>query len=174
MKKLLALGLSLTMMASLSAVAFAEEIVGPGADNPQSADVQVIVAGKGPTEPDKPGEDENWTVTIPATYQLEWDNVNGDSVDGAYSIKGQLSNLSTVTVTVTPYGEKALTLETSDKAGQLPATVSGDETISITGSDNTAEGTATVGVAAADFDAAFVGTYSAPLTFVVEYTNTVA
>lgn len=175
MKKLLALGISLAMMASLSAVAFAAEIQGPDPDgtNPQSAGVDVVVEGKGPTEPDVPGADENWTVYIPADYTLTWDNEKGSAVTQEYSIKGQLSNLSTVEVAVTPFGEDALTLETEDKAGTILADVTGVEKISITGANNTASADLTVGVAAEDFDTAFVGAYSGQLTFDVTYSNTI-
>lgn len=175
MKKLLALGISLAMMASLSAVAFAAEIQGPDPDSPnsQSAKVDVIVEGKGPDKPNVPGDDENWTVYIPADYTLTWDNEKGSAVIQEYSIKGQLSNLSTVEVAVTPFGEDALTLETEDKAGTIPADVTGVEKISITGANNTASANLTVGVAAEDFDSAFVGKYSAQLTFDVTYSNTI-
>lgn len=174
MKKLLALGLSLAMMASLTAVAFAADnktIVGPDGDdtpNQQSGYTVVKTETKGPVDPN-PGEDESWTVTIPAEIIVPWDNeTDSTSADATYSVSAKLAAQSTVTVTVV---EDVVEMKnTAAEDYKLNATIGGQKEISVTatGSDS---GVVNATITAVQFAAAPVGSYEGILNFNVEYTN---
>lgn len=168
MKKLLALGISLAMMASLSAVAFAAEDT--VLDKGETSGTTVVKTTHDPvTDPDKPTKDETWTVTIPAAMNIAWDNVNGGRAEAIYSVDATLLGKSSVTVTVEPYGSKSLQM-LSKEGKFLPATVKGSQSIKQSGS-GTSMGKVITEVAAEDFNNANVGEYTGNLTFTVEYQN---
>lgn len=162
MKKLLALGLSLAMMASLSAVAFAAEITGPQDPNtPQSADVLVRTK----LDEQNPAKDDTFTVTIPTTPQdIPWgtDPVN---VDLNVKVDGQMIKDSTVTVTAEAVNELA---NGNDK---LPVTMGENLNFVVTGAQLAAPQTSTgFAITAVDWDAApVVGEYSHNFVYTVAY-----
>lgn len=171
MKKLLALGLSLAMMASLSAVAFAAEnptIIDKDSD-PQSADIVVRTTFDDVDNPGEPSENEKWTVTIPADVNVPWNNEADSTVDGiTYSIDAVLLPDSSVTVEVAPFGEDALTLVNGE--AELKATIAGDASKVQTGTGYT-EGTLSATITKEAFNNASVGNYAGTLTFDVTYAN---
>lgn len=180
MKKLLALGISLAMMASLSAVAFAAEgnntITGPAADGkyPQKGSTEVIVKAEVPTDPE-PGDDEQWTVTIPSTIQLTWDNVNGAAVTEHYSIDATLAAQSKVTAKIVDFGSILLKND-SDQSKTLEAKIDGGEGKETQSSiTQTATGVTTgdirASVTAEAFEDAVVGSYTGTVNFEVTYQN---
>lgn len=166
MKKLLALGLSLAMMASLSAVAFAAQPTGniePG--------TPVKTEGEGPLGPDQPGKDETWSITIPAEIVVPWNNeADSTSADAEYSVTGTLSPVSTVTVTV---DDAVVTMSnTADAQYTLDAAIGGDKSISIT-STGSATGKVNATVTAEQFKNSPVGAYEGTLTFTADYSAAV-
>lgn len=169
MKKVLALALALCLMLAMGTVAFAYgETIDKNSD-PQSGSTLVKTDADLPTEPGVPGGDEEWTVTIPAELIVPWDNENdSQSETKQYTLDATLAATSDVTVTVAPYGEKALTMTCGEDS--LLATIGGDESIMVSGND-TATGDVFASITAADFDAAPVGIYEGVLTFTVVYDN---
>ena len=166
MKKLLALGLSLAMMASLSAVAFAEEIVKPAT----TGDTVVKTVADLPDEPDVPGGDETWTVTIPASIDVPWDNENGGTGEGTYTLDATLAAGSKVTVSV---DQTEVTMTTPGSDDTLTAAIGGDTSNFTETSANDPEGTVTATVTAEQFNAVTVGEYTGTLSFTVVYENSV-
>lgn len=171
MKKLLALGISLAMMASLSAVAFAAEdvdndkVLGPGETK---GDTVVKTTYDKPTDPDVPTEDETWTVTIPATMNIAWDNENDSTCTANYSVKATLLPKSSVTVSVDEWGTEINLLSTEGKT--LPATVMGEKDIKQLGSGEMVGHVETT-IKAEDFNKANVGEYTGSINFTVEFQN---
>lgn len=171
MKKLLVLGISLAMMASLSAVAFAAEdvdndkVLGPGETK---GDTVVKTTYDEPTDPDVPTEDETWTVTIPATMDIAWDNENDSTCTANYSVKATLLPKSSVTVTVAEWGQEINLLSTEGKT--LPAKVTGEKDIEQFGSGEMV-GHVDTTITAEDFSNASVGTYRGQINFTVQYEN---
>ena len=103
------------------------------------------------------------TVTIPAELVVPWDNEEDSASETQqYTLDATLAATSDVTVTVAPFGEKALTMTCGDDS--LLATIDGDESIKVSGNDFAS-------ITAADFDAAPVGLYQGELTFTVVYDN---
>lgn len=170
MKKVLALALALCLMLAMGTVAFAANPITK--DTEQTGSVIVKTVGQGPTVPDQPGADENWTVTIPAELVIPWDNVNGGSDADVYTLDAQLAKGSTVTVAVSPFGEKALSMVLKDNVETIPATIDGDASI-VADATEYVEGDIIASIAAADFAAAYVGEYTGTLTFTVTYANLV-
>lgn len=167
MKKLLALGISLAMTASLSAVAFAEEIVKPDT----TGDTVVKTVADLPDQPDVPGDDETWTVTIPASIDIAWNNEADSSAQGTYSLDATLAAGSKVTVSV-DQTEVAMTTAGSDDT--LTAAITGDMSIFTETSANDPSGTVTATITAEQFNAVTVGEYTGTLSFTVVYENSVA
>lgn len=171
MKKLLALGLSLAMMASLSAVAFAVEspdniITGPEEDSGKT----VVRVNGAPTDPE-PGPGESWTVTIPAAIVLEWDEVNGDTGVSTYTVDAKLAAESKVTVTMEEANQYIdLVNEAPDADNAIPASISGTPYIVQQGTGS-ATGDVTAQVTAETFKNAPVGAYSGTINFTVAYDN---
>lgn len=168
MKKVLAVILALCMVCAMGTVAFAATIEGPV--TPATGDTLVKTDAELPTDPNVPGGDEDWTVTIPAELTVPWDNENDSTVADVYTLDATLAAVSTVTVTVAPYGTNALTM--TDKAGaELKASIGGDESIAQTGT-GTVKGDISAMITAAAFNAATVGEYTGTITFTAVYTNT--
>lgn len=169
MKKDLALALALCMMLAMGTVAFAYGETINKDTVPQSGSTLVKTDADLPTEPGVPGGDEEWTVTIPAELVVPWDNEEDSASETQqYTLDATLAATSDVTVTVAPFGEKALTMTCGDDS--LLATIDGDESIKVSGND-TASGDVFASITAADFDAAPVGLYQGELTFTVVYDN---
>lgn len=168
MRKVLAILLVLCMVCTMSVVAFAANPITKDTEQIGSTIVKTI--GQGPTDPDVPGANEDYTVTIPAELIVPWDNVKGGSAQDVYTLVTHLAKGSTVTVTVSPFGEKALAMVLKDGTESIPATISGDASL-VASTTGTMTGDVVASVAAADFDAAYVGEYSANLTFTVVYAN---
>lgn len=160
MKKLLALGLSLAMMASLSAVAFAAS--GPVGTKELTADhnsdttvVKTVVTD----------DAEDWTVTIPAEIDIDW----GDTatVEGDVTITGQIKKGATVTVAL---DTDVSNFKLSNTAGD---TLDCDiEFAGLTATADTILGagvTTTVGATVADWSAAPIDVYQNTLTFTATY-----
>lgn len=173
MKKILAVVLAMCMLFAMSTVAFAANPITK--DTEQTGATIIKTVGQGPTDPDVPGADEDWTVTIPAELAVPWDNVNGGSASDVYTLSAHLSKGSSVTVSVSPFGDKALAMTLKGDTETIPATISGDASISTSQTTTTpVSGDITASIAAADFDAAYVGEYAGNLTFTVVYTNGIA
>lgn len=168
MKKVLAVILALCMVCTMSVVAFAANPITK--DTEQTGSTIVRTVGQGPTDPDIPGANEDYIVTIPAELIVPWDNVNGGSAEGVYTLEAHLAKGSTVTVTVSPFGDKALAMVLKDNTETIPATISGDESL-VADATETLTGDIAASIAAADFDAAYVGEYAGTLTFTVVYEN---
>ena len=176
MKKLLALGLSLAMMASLSAVAFAvDETIADGkgtvtqvGENKNALDVVVKTQ-----KPEIPGSADKFVVTIPADHTFEWGVAGSYTLDA--KVKGQMDPASSVKVEVdTPMGELQLTNDTlGGYVGANLAFKEGTVLGSALGGLNGAEvicGTGSVTVNADSFATAnSVGEYSAPINYLVTY-----
>ena len=115
MKKLLALGLSLAMMASLSAVAFAADENGDHWTDPQNDTmiVKTLTTDEGGTE-----VTGTYTVTIPAKLEFAWGQTDAET--GAISIVGQIPDGDSVTVSAKD--AEQVTLE-NDNGYTLTATV---------------------------------------------------
>lgn len=170
MKKILAAVLALCMLLAMSTVAFAANPITK--DTEQTGATVVKTIGQGPTDPNVPGADEDWTVTIPAELIVPWDNANGGSDSDVYTLAARLAKGSRVEVSVSPFGDQALAMTLKGDTETIPATISGDASIAA-GKTTAAPvtGTITASIAAADFDAAYVGEYAGNLTFTVVYTN---
>lgn len=171
MKKLLALGLSLAMMASLSAVAFAEEeIVGPSED-PMGGEVVVKTI-----KPETPGAADQFVVTIPANHEFQWNTADSYALDA--TVKGQMEENSSVKVSIEETnGDLALTSDTLQ--GSVIATLSFTED-TVLGSElkglNEAVpcGTGAVSVTVESFKTAEqIGEYSTSINYLVEYSTNV-
>lgn len=170
MKKILAVVLALCMLFAMSAVAFAANPITK--DTEQTGATIIKTIGQGPTDPNVPGADEDWTVTIPAELVVPWDNVNGGSDSDVYTLAAHLAKGSKVEVSVSPFGDKALAMTLKDNMETIPATISGDAGIATTMTTvEPVSGTITAAIAAADFNAAYVGEYTGTLTFTAVYTN---
>lgn len=127
MRKVLAILLVLCMVCTMSVVAFAANPITKDTEQIGSTIVKTI--GQGPTDPDVPGANEDYTVTIPAELIVPWDNVKGGSAQDVYTLVTHLAKGSTVTVTVSPFGEKALAMVLKDGTETIPATISGDASL---------------------------------------------
>lgn len=115
MKKVLALALALCMMLAMGTVAFAYGETINKDTVPQSGSMLVKTDADLPTEPGVPGGDEEWTVTIPAELVVPWDNEEDSASETQqYTLDATLAATSDVTVTVAPFGEKALTMTCGD------------------------------------------------------------
>ena len=71
MRKVLAILLVLCMVCTMSVVAFAANPITKDTEQIGSTIVKTI--GQGPTDPDVPGANEDYTVTIPAELIVPWD-----------------------------------------------------------------------------------------------------
>lgn len=165
MKKLLALGLSMAMMASLSAVAFAEETVSKGdlLDNTATRDVVVSTTVDGV-------ENAEWfEVKIPADITFKWKT--NEKQERKVSITGQLFMESTVSVDATI--NKVMKLKT-DENKVLNYTATEDAyDLDMKGGTTSAEESIDFSVTAEQWQAAqAVGTYTDTITFNINYTNT--
>lgn len=165
MKKLLALGLSMAMMASLSAVAFAEETVSKDdlVDNKATRDVVVSTTVEGV-------EDAEWfEVNIPANITFNWKSIDPQS--RKVSITGQLFMESTVSVDATI--NKVMKL-TTDESKVLNYTASKDAyDLDMMGGTTSAEESIDFSVTDGQWQAAkAVGTYMDTITFNISYSNT--
>lgn len=165
MKKLLALGLSMAMMASLSAVAFAEETVSKGdlVDNKATRDVVVSTTVEGV-------EDAEWfEVNIPANITFKWKSP--DTQSRKVSITGQLFMESTVSVDATI--NKVMKL-TTDESKVLNYTATDDAyDLDMMGGTTSAEESIDFSVTDEQWQAAkAVGTYMDTITFNISYSNT--
>ena len=84
MRKVLAILLVLCMVCTMSVVAFAANPITKDTEQIGSTIVKTI--GQGPTDPDVPGANEDYTVTIPAELIVPWDNVKGGSAQDVYTL----------------------------------------------------------------------------------------
>lgn len=178
MKKLLALGLSMAMMASLSAVAFAEEVVNN--DNIGETNEKDVLVNISTTfnEGTKPSDYDTFIVNIPASHQFAWGST--DPYNATASIKGQLATASSVSVTA-DFGDKLMGLEDGDAT--LAYVAKDSEKADASGYDLSATGaeaksgveqTITFSVdASAWADATEIGVYSDTITFNVQYSPAV-
>ncbi len=163
MKKLLALGLSLAMMASLSAVAFALEDPQTINEPKTSDEVKVFTT----FDEEDLDDYENWTVTIPADVEIPWgDDENSYSLEA--SATGIIESTAKLKVSVTPVAQ--LTNEAG--VGSLDVTWGGFESQEITAAE-LADGenlVSTVQVVAGQFEKSGLelGTYSNTTTYTVE------
>lgn len=167
MKKLLALGLSLAMMASLSAVAFAAEPQTITNSDPQPASKDVLVQ----TTLEDAADYESWTVRIPATPQiLEWGqpatvDMTAEVVTGSRLVEGATLKISATSI-------DALLLNGTDDTHTIACTFAGiPETVvtaeeALTGKTIKAE--LTVAADAFTVPNLVVGTYSNTTTYTVE------
>lgn len=169
MKKLLALGLSMAMMASLSAVAFAEETVSKDnlVDNKATRDVVVSTTVEGV-------EDAEWfEVNIPANITFNWKST--DPQTRKVSITGQLFMESTVSVDATINKVMKLTTdEGTDESKVLNYTATKDAyNLDMMGGTTSAEESIDFSVTDDQWQAAkAVGTYMDTITFNISYANT--
>lgn len=171
MKKLLALGLSMAMMASLSAVAFAATDINGPTDDPMEGEVVVKTV-----KPTTPGEDDQFVVTIPANHEFAWNTAGSYTLDA--TVKGQMEEKSSVKVSIEESnGDFALTSETlkGSVVAQLSfteGTVLGSELKGL--NEAVICGKGTVSVTEESFKSAQqIGEYSKSINYVVEYSTNV-
>lgn len=165
MKKLLALGLSLAMMASLTAVAFAEEetqsMTGEGDSNPVLVKTELVKE-----------EYEDWTVTIPADQEVEWgvtDTAELPVIVSGKLIAGNSIGISATEITQLTNGSSVLPVEDWGVPEDLTATA---EELAV--GDVKMTYTATVNESAYDQGGLAVGVYSGQTTFTVTYNDATA
>lgn len=165
MKKLLALGLSMAMMASLSAVAFAEGTVSKDDLEENKATRDVVVS----TTVDGVDDAEWFEVKIPADITFKWKSVDAQS--RKVSITGQLFMESTVSVDATI--NKVMKL-TTDESKVLNYTATEDVyDLDMKGGTTSAEESIDFSVTNDQWEAAkAVGTYTDTITFNISYANT--
>lgn len=170
MKKLLALGLSLAMMASLSAVAFAAETPhtdGKGTyiqvetDGDQTGNTLDLVTKLDDTDP---SVDDTYTVTIPADQSIEWGTSQMPNL--AATISGQMLVDSQVTVE-----SNVLSALTLNDTYQLPVTMTAVSVVADGEDLAAADVTSTTGgITAIDWAAApVVGVYTGQVIYTATY-----
>lgn len=167
MKKLLALGLSLAMMASLTAVAFAAEPQTITNNDPEPREKEVLVQ----TTLEDAADYEAWTVQIPATPQiLDWGteatvDMSAKVVTGSRLVEG-----ATLTISATPI--TALLLDGTDDTHTIACTFDGISDAVVTAGEalagKTINATLTVAEDAFTVPGLVVGTYSNTTTYTVE------
>lgn len=167
MKKLLALGLSMAMMASLSAVAFAagEQTVTKDDLDPTDHDATKTVVVQTKLK-ETPSDDDTFTVTIPATPQtIEW-NASDVNVDLNVKIKGQMLEDSSVNVKASKLSE----LKNGNES--LQVTMAQDLNFTATGKELKNEPSSTgFNITAVDWNSTnVIGVYSNTVTYTVTYT----
>lgn len=164
MKKLLALGLSLAMMASLTSVAFAEQTI----SNEDPTDKSVLVQ----TTLENAADYEAWTVTVPATPQiLEWGQPATVTMDAVVEAGSRLVDGATLTISATPIN--ALLLDGTDDTHTIDCTFPGISATVVNDEEalagRTIEADLVVDAAAFTKAGLVVGTYSNTTTYTVEY-----
>lgn len=165
MKKLLALGLSLAMMASLTAVAFAAPTnnhiqQNDSGVNGEDADGQTVYVYTEATEDD---DAESYMVTIPADIQVAW----GDDTEqtGVVTVDHKLFDTNQVVV----HADAIDALTKEGAANTLDVTMNDfDHTYLGTGANET-DSTVSFTFSVSGFDAAPFGKYSARITFTATY-----
>ena len=162
MKKLLALGLSLAMMASLSAVAFAagtpQEMTAAGDSDPVLVKTELVKE-----------EYEDWTVTIPADQEVRWgvtDTADLPVIVSGKVIAGNSITISATEITQLTNGASALPVARWVVPDDLTATAE-----ELDAGDVTMTYTATVDASAYEQGGLAVGVYSGETTFTVTYND---
>lgn len=168
MKKLLALGLSLAMMASLTAVAFAAEPQTITNNDPEPREKEVLVQ----TTLENAADYEAWTVTVPATPQiLEWGQPATVTMDAVVEAGSRLVDGATLTISATPIN--ALLLDGTDDTHTIDCTFPGISATVVNDEEalagRTIEADLVVDAAAFTKAGLVVGTYSNTTTYTVEY-----
>ncbi|MFR8011525.1 MAG: hypothetical protein ACLU8W_07190 [Clostridia bacterium] len=155
MKKLLALGLSLAMMASLSAVAFAETV--QDGDSNHDEDPTTVLVYTDATE--DPSASQNWVVTIPADINVDW----GDTSEQKAPVKvtGQLLAGSTIDVT-------APALTTLDNNGETLAVKMDAFEMNVIGDNTVLNKSEDITFTVSGFESVTLGKYQNTITFTVD------
>ncbi len=163
MKKIISIALALVMMMAICVPAFAETAV-EGAN-----DVQVETTYNAST-------DASYTVTIPATISVAWDDET-TAYNVGYTVTSQLLIGASVTVGVAydtdtdDTNNGVMEAEGTDK--KLTYTLTGAGETAFTGVNNGAKASDVGGtdatITVAGFDAAPVATYTGTITYTVSY-----
>lgn len=155
MKKLLALGLSLAMMASLSAVAFAAGTTEQQDPNHDGKADTVLVYTDAAEAPDA---SQNYVVTIPADVEVKW----GDPLEqtAAVTVTGQLLTGSTIDI-------KAPGLKTLNKGEETLTVKMEDFAMTVTGNNTVLNESANIAFSVSGFESVTLGRYENTITFTV-------
>ena len=163
MKKIISIALALVMMMAICVPAFAETaVLGKNTVNVETTYDATT--------------DASYTVTIPATISVKWDDET-TPYDASYSVKSQLLVGASVTVGVAYDADTDDTnngvMTNADTTATLKYTLTGAGETTFTGVNNGTKASNMGGIDAtitvAGFDAAPVGVYTGTITYTVAY-----
>ena len=159
MKKIISIALALVMMMAICVPAFAETAV-EGAN-----DVQVETTYNAST-------DASYTVTIPATISIPWNNTNPQNA--TYKVESQLLIGAKLNVSAAANNGGEMTATGTDDT--LTFTVTGGDVVEFVGvnAQNTTSPDGTINgenvkVAVSTFEGKAVGEYTGTITYTVQY-----
>ena len=163
MKKIISIALALVMMMAICVPAFAETaVLGENTVNVETTYDATT--------------DASYTVTIPATISVKWDDET-TPYDASYSVKSQLLVGASVTVGVAYDADTDDTnngvMTNDDTTATLKYTLTGVGETTFTGVNNGTKASNMGGtdatITVAGFDAAPVGVYTGTITYTVAY-----
>ena len=158
MKKTISILLSLVMLFALCVPAFAADAT---ITKPATAGTATLS-----TDGTAGGADGEYTVTYPATVEIEWESTAAKEIP--FSISSQLVTGKKLSVTVAPKdGISQLTAKTAGNTHSLAYTLSGDTTVTTADAVADESHTATVTIAKEQWANAAIDVYEGHLTFTV-------
>ena len=157
MKKILAVALAVVMMFSVSVLAFAANPITQDTDQTETIDVFTVVDAA----------DDTYTVTVPASVAIPWNNDDASSGTADYTVSCNLVAGSTLQVAAA-----------ANDGGVMNTTPAGDDTLTfaLTGTTDAQSFSGYVTSQTVDLDATVssfegvaVGEYTGTMTYTVTY-----
>lgn len=162
MKKIISIALAIVMMMAICVPAFAE-VVNTNGESGNTANVETTY---------NESTDASYTVTIPATISIPWNNTNPQ--DAKYTVESQLLIGAKLKVSASANNSGTMTATGTDDT--LTFTVTGGDVVEFVGvnAENTTSPDGTINgenvkVAVSSFAGKAVGEYTGTITYTVAY-----